>query len=272
MDRHFYHTSQFARKAKVSVRALRYYDRIGLLCPAQHSESGYRLYADADVARLQQILALKFLGFSLEEIRRCLGGGPSALRESLAQQKAMLQERRSQIDTIIRALDEADDVLERNDDDWEAIVHVIQVMQMTQSNEWRKKYLTEEQIKQMEELSKASYTEEDRQKLQAWGANFSEQDQQRATQQWNEVIAEVRRLVAAGSDPAGAEAQAWAGRYLALIEEFTHGDPGITAGLKRYYTKLDEMPAEQRAVAMPFYSEDWKYIEKAVTAYQERQG
>ena len=250
------------------MRALRYYDRVGLLCPAQHSESGYRLYTDEDFARLQQILALKFLGFSLEEIRRCLSCGPTALRESLAQQKAMLQERRSQIDTIIRALDETDGVLQCHDDDWEAIVHVIQVMQMTQSNDWRKKYLTEEQIKQMEELSKASYTAEDRQKLQAWGANFTEQDQQWATQQWNEVIAEARRLVAAGSDPAGAEAQAWAGRYLALLEEFTHGDAGITAGLKRYYAKLDELPAEQRAVAMPFYAEDWKFIEKAVFQFQ----
>jgi MerR family transcriptional regulator, thiopeptide resistance regulator len=266
LDRQFYHTGQFARKARVSVRALRYYDRIGLLCPAQHSESGYRLYTDADIARLQQILALKFLGFSLEEIRRCLDYGPDALRESLAQQKAMLQERRSQIDTIIRALDEADGVLERNDDDWEPIVHVVQVMQMTQSNEWRNKYLTEEQIRQMEELSKASYTEEDRKKLQAWGANFTEQDQQRVTQQWNEVIAEAHRLVEAGSDPASAEAQAWVKRYLALIEEFTHGDPGITVGLKRYYNKLGELPEEQRAVAMPFYAEEWKFIQKAIAA------
>lgn len=272
LDRQFYHTGQFARKAKVSVRALRYYDRIGLLCPAQHSESGYRLYTDADIARLQQILALKFLGFSLEEIRRCLDYGPGALRESLAQQKAMLQERRSQIDMIIRALDEADGVLERNDDDWEPIVHVVQVMQMTQSNEWRNKYLTEEQIRQMEELSKASYTEEDRKKLQAWGANFTEQDQQRATRQWNEVIAEAHRLAEAGSDPASAEAQAWAARYLALLEEFTRGDPGITAGLKRYYNKLGELPEEQRAVAMPFYSEEWKFIEKVIAAYQGQQG
>lgn len=272
LDRQFYHTGQFARKAKVSERALRYYDRIGLLCPAQHSQSGYRLYTDADIARLQQILALKFLGFSLEEIGRCLDYGPGALRESLAQQKAMLQERRSQIDKIIRALDEADGVLARNNDDWEPIVHVVQVMQMTQSNEWRNKYLTEEQIRQMDELSKASYTEEDRKKLQAWGANFTEQDQQRATQQWNEVIAEARRLVAAGSDPASAEAQTWVTRYLALIEEFTHGDPGITAGLKRYYNKLGEMPEEQRAVAMPFYAGEWKFIEKAVAARQGQQG
>ena len=69
MGRRFYHTGQFARKVAVSVRTLRYYDRVGLLRPAQHTEAGYRLYTDADLVRLQQILALKFLGFSLEEIK-----------------------------------------------------------------------------------------------------------------------------------------------------------------------------------------------------------
>lgn len=277
LDRRLYHTGQFAQKAAVSIRTLRYYDRIGLLSPTQHTESGYRLYSDADFVRLQQILALKFLGFSLEEIERVLGCGPGELRDSLAQQRAMLAERRSQIDAIIRAIDETDGVLQGNGKFhdksgtyMEAIVHIIQVMHMTQTNDWRKKYLTEEQLQQLDELSKASYTEEDRQKLAEWGKNFTEQDQQRATQQWNEVLAEVRRLSAVGADPAGAEAQALAGRYLALINEFTRGDPGITSGLKRLYQNMGQMPAEQRPLEMPYTSEGEKFIQQAVKVYQER--
>lgn len=267
---HLYHTGQFAEKAKVSLRALRYYDRIGLLSPAQHTESGYRLYTDADFVRLQQILALKFLGFSLDEIARVMDCGSLELRESLLQQRAMLQERRAQIDAIIRAIDETEGVLQGNGHDWEAIVHIIQVMHMTQTNDWRKKYLSEEQLRQLDELSQASYTAEDRQKLAEWGKDFTEQDQQRATQQWNEVLAELRRLTAAGVDPAGAEAQAWTGRYLALINEFTRGDPGITAGLKRLYQNMGQMPAEQRPVEMPYNQEGEKFIQQAVKAYQER--
>jgi MerR family transcriptional regulator, thiopeptide resistance regulator len=53
-------------------------------------------------------LALKFLGFSLEEIKRCLGIGPTALPETLALQKAMMKERREQLDTIIQAIDETE--------------------------------------------------------------------------------------------------------------------------------------------------------------------
>src|SRR5438128_10142424 len=72
LDSHFYHTGQFAQKADVSVRTLRYYDKVGLLSPSYYTEAGYRLYTDTDFSRLQQILALKFLGFSLREINQCL--------------------------------------------------------------------------------------------------------------------------------------------------------------------------------------------------------
>lgn len=53
----------------VSIRTLQYYDKIGLLKPANHSESGYRLYNDADMERLQQILLFKELEFPLKEIK-----------------------------------------------------------------------------------------------------------------------------------------------------------------------------------------------------------
>lgn len=97
LDHHFYHTGEFAEMASVSVRTLRFYDRVGLLSPTSYTEAGYRLYTERDFLRLQQILALKFLGFSLEEIKRCLRVGPTVLREALALQKAMMQERRAQL-------------------------------------------------------------------------------------------------------------------------------------------------------------------------------
>ena len=69
MGQHYYHTGQFAQKASVSIRTLRYYDKVGLLSPSQYTEAGYRLYTDTDFLSIQQILALKFLGFSLEELK-----------------------------------------------------------------------------------------------------------------------------------------------------------------------------------------------------------
>jgi len=61
-----------AQRTGLSVRTLHYYDEIGLLRPSLHTEAGHRLYTAADVARLQQVLSLRQLGFSLEQVRDCL--------------------------------------------------------------------------------------------------------------------------------------------------------------------------------------------------------
>ena len=63
---------ELARRTGLTVRTLHHYDEIGLLRPSLHTESGHRLYVAADVARLQRVLSLRQLGFSLEEIRDCL--------------------------------------------------------------------------------------------------------------------------------------------------------------------------------------------------------
>jgi DNA-binding transcriptional MerR regulator len=268
LDQRFYQTSRFARKASVSVRALRFYDRVGLLQPSAHTEAGYRLYTEADFVRLQQILALKFLGFTLEEIKYCLEVGPTSLKEALALQKAMMQEKRRQLDDVIQAIAQAEGQLCGNGHDWEAIIRVIQVMHMEQTNDWRKKYFTDEQLKQMEELSKQSYSPEARQKLAEWGKNWTEADQERANQQWAALIGELKRLVASGQDPAGPEAQALAGQWLGMIGQFTRGDPDVLAGLK----KMTSANLRGETPYPPFFGkEEGKFLEKMLETYQERQ-
>ena len=63
-----YSVKQLSELAGVTVRTLHHYDRIGLLSPAQRSESGYRYYGRAELLRLQQILFYRELGFRLQEI------------------------------------------------------------------------------------------------------------------------------------------------------------------------------------------------------------
>ena len=63
---------EVAKKMNVTVRTLQYYDREGLFSPSSESEGGRRLYTDRDLIKLHQILSLKSLGFSLEEIKNRL--------------------------------------------------------------------------------------------------------------------------------------------------------------------------------------------------------
>jgi DNA-binding transcriptional MerR regulator len=267
LDQHFYYTGQFARKASVTVRTLRYYDKVGLLSPSHYTGAGYRLYTDADLLRLQRILALKFLGFSLEEIRQCLRVGPTALSESLALQKAMMYERRAQLNNVIKAIEETQEKLHGSEQDWEAIVHVIQVIQTHQTDDWRKKYFSEEDLKKMEELSKQYYTEEQREKIAGWGKDFSEEDQRIATQQWSALIAELKRIIASGKTPASPEAQALAGRWIKLVEGFTHGDTGIQNSLNRMWQDAFS-DSEQFPFARPYSREEMEFIVEAIKLYR----
>jgi len=268
VDHRFYHTSEFAHKASVSVRTLRYYDKVGLLSPSTYTESGYRLYTDTDFLRLQQILALKFLGFSLQEIQHCLRAEPMHLQESLTQQKAMMQERRTQLDTVIQAITETEELLQANKLNWESIVHVIQVIQMTQTNDWREKYFTPEQLQQMEELSKKHYTEEQRQQIAEWGKNWSEEDQRGVDQQWKALFTELKRLTTEGRDPAGPEAQALVTQWKALVGEFTHGNSGIQQGLNSMYQDVGNMSANQRPFPMPYTPEEGEFLLQAMKVQQ----
>ena len=63
---------EVAKKMGVTVRTLQYYDREGLFCPSAVSEGGRRLYTDKDIIKLHQILSLKSLGFSIDEIKNRL--------------------------------------------------------------------------------------------------------------------------------------------------------------------------------------------------------
>ncbi|MFC4127628.1 MerR family transcriptional regulator [Nocardia rhizosphaerae] len=86
----------FARHGQVSVRMLRHYDAVGLLRPAKvDPASGYRFYTAAQLARLNRIVALKELGFTLEQVGRMLDPGPEPgeLRGMLALRRAELEQR-----------------------------------------------------------------------------------------------------------------------------------------------------------------------------------
>ena len=85
----------------VSVRALHHYDAIGLLKPARTTEAGYRLYDDASLARLQEILLLRELEFGLKEIKAVIDGPGFDRSAALSDQLALLILKRERLDRLI---------------------------------------------------------------------------------------------------------------------------------------------------------------------------
>src|SRR5216683_6354922 len=111
MSNKSYQPHQFAERAGVTVRALHYYDRIGLLSPSARTEAGYRLYTDRDLIRLEQIVALKFIGFPLSQIRDLLNRKDLDLSEMLRQQRQIIAEKRDHLDRAVGAIERAEQVV-----------------------------------------------------------------------------------------------------------------------------------------------------------------
>lgn len=269
----FYSIGAFAAKACVSLRTLRYYDAVGLLSPSQHTDSGYRLYSEADLLTLQHILALKFLGFSLEEIKQCLRREPQELTTLLTRQKAMLRDKKRQIDLILKAIEQAEAHLESGQHNWESIAGVIVQIQMEQKTEWMHKYFNDAQLQKMDELHQASYSPDAQAKLQARGA-WTEADQERANQQWAYLASESQRLAADGADPAGEEAQALARLKSELLFGFTQGDPDVEAGLKTFWDSHNALPKDEQPLTSLVPDMDdagSRFLDEAIAIYNERQ-
>lgn len=132
----YYTSGEFAEKAHVSIRTIRYYDQKNLLKPAARTKSGARRYTDQDFAKLQQILLLKYLGFSLNEIREMtIGAGDTQfLLGSLQIQKRLAEERLEEMKNVITAIDSTSQALKSNRQvDWSQMLKLIHLTAMDQS-------------------------------------------------------------------------------------------------------------------------------------------
>lgn len=90
----------------VTVRTLHHYDEIGLLTPSERSRAGYRLYTDADLTRLQQVVVYRRLELPLEEIATLLDGGEDAA-DHLRRQRATVMTRLDELRELVTAIDRA---------------------------------------------------------------------------------------------------------------------------------------------------------------------
>ena len=93
--------NEVSKLAGVSIRTLQYYDSIGLLKPAEYTESGYRLYDDAAMERLQQILLFRELKFPLKDIKEILTRPDFDKKKALEQQIALLTMKKEHLENLI---------------------------------------------------------------------------------------------------------------------------------------------------------------------------
>jgi MerR family transcriptional regulator, thiopeptide resistance regulator len=238
-----------AKQTGLSIRTLHYYDEIGLLKPSQHTEAGHRLYTEKDIIRLQQIVSLRQLGFSLEEIKNCLekpNFEPIAVMRSqiakLHQQIELQQRLAKLLESIVTRLQVAEAV-SVND-----LIQAIEVSTMT------------------EDLFNKYYTPEQRQYLDHRKEMLGNDAISQAQKDWQELFAAVQAEMNKGTDPSDEKVLALAKRWGELLESFTGGNPGIMQSLNNLVQA--EYPTMQQQFAFP-NPQLFEYIGKAQAALKK---
>ena len=104
----YYSSGEFAKLANVTLRTIRYYDNQNILKPSYVNDSGARFYTDEDLAKLQQILLFKYLGFSLHEIREMTldNFDRHFILQSLDIQKKLIQNRIEHMSLVLQAIED----------------------------------------------------------------------------------------------------------------------------------------------------------------------
>lgn len=242
---------ELAKRTGLTVRTLHHYDEMGLLKPSLHTEAGYRLYTRADVARLQQVLSLRQLGFALDEIRDCLdrpGFAPlEVIRLHVTRLRQQIELQRKLSDRLEALVEHFRTAEEVSADEF---LQTIEVMTMIEKlAEQMNKYYTPEQLKYFEERQKAG------------GPEMAEAAQ-KGTQMWADLFADVDAAMDAGVPPEDASAQELAKRWLALVTLVTGGDPGIYNSMRRMYENEDNVMGTDTQALKP----KMEYILKAAAA------
>jgi DNA-binding transcriptional MerR regulator len=228
---------ELAKQTGISVRTLHYYDEIGLLSPSGRTESDYRLYAEADIIRLQQIMSLRQLGFSLIEIKECLQKPDFSLHHTIQLHIVRLREQIELSQKLLHRL-EAIDSYGATSINIENLIQTIEAIIMFE------KYYTPEQLETLKQRRES----------------LGEERIHQVENEWEKLIAQARALMEFGADPSSDSVKAIAKRWQELINEFTGGNPGIEQSLNKMYQQEGVETASQGMGDTQL----WEYMGRAI--------
>jgi DNA-binding transcriptional MerR regulator len=239
MDERRWKIGDLAAATGLTVRALRHFDDIGLLCPEARSPGGHRRYSGDDVRRLYRIVALRQLGIPLAEIVHSLDGGvgtlAAAVRAQLAQLERHLEWQRQlryRLGALLRAVEE------RSEPSIDELLDAMEAMM-------ERSQFTVEQLTRAKE----------RHREPGFAQRFTEWQARCAA-----LAEQVRIHIGHRTDPADPAVQALAAQWQALMDDLTEGD---RATLSSVYAKIEAKGAEA-ATRGALTAEVWDYLRRAL--------
>ncbi|URM32486.1 MerR family transcriptional regulator [Cytobacillus firmus] len=248
-----YTVQKLAQLAGVSSRTLRYYDEIGILKPARTNSSGYRIYGQQEVDRLQQILFYRELGVSLEQIKEIITAPAFDTADALKEHREKLLEKRKQLDLLITNVEKTIASAEGRT-----------TMSDKEKFEGFKKKMIEDNEKQYGKEVREKYGDETVDKSNAKLLNMSEEEHEAVTKLAEEVNSTLTQAMETG-DPASGLAQKAADLHKQWITFYwSEYSKEAHAGLaemyvaderfKAYYDKIQPGAAEFLRDAIQIYT------------------
>jgi DNA-binding transcriptional MerR regulator len=147
----FYKPGEFAKIVGMTKRTLRHYNQLGILMPSFENEFGHKFYSEESFYEAQRILSLRFIGFSLDEIKE-IQKSHKGIQESLKLQHEVLQEKVSQINRIIKAIEDMQKTIEKPDEIvWENIFNAVKFAKYEMVKEMMMQYY-DERAKEYDEI------------------------------------------------------------------------------------------------------------------------
>ena len=199
---------EVAKKMRTTVRTLQYYDKEGLLSPSAESEGGRRLYTDKDLVTLNQIISLKSLGFSLDDIKEWLISleTPADVANALTEQADDIRQKIEQLQASLSSIEQLKaEVLQMQTVNFKKYADIIVNLQMENDSYYLIKRFDDDTLDHI----RSQFDKES-------GLDFMDR--------FNRLSDEIIQLQKENVPPESEKCQQVVKEYWGLIMEFTNGD------------------------------------------------
>jgi DNA-binding transcriptional MerR regulator len=208
-----YRVGEVACLFDVSVRTLHHYDERGLLVPSARSETEYRLYSEADLTRLAEILALRALGLRLDRIATLLDRPQADPERALRLRRLAVRRQMADLEAQDAAIGKA-------------------LARRARSGEWSWETAPPSRVsrpldQELEEIMEKQFTTEQLAAFERLGQEVGQEEIAAVERAWAELLPEVRAARTGRIDPAGSEAQALGRRWRELVDRSFRGETAL---------------------------------------------
>ncbi|MBW8347970.1 MerR family transcriptional regulator [Bacillus sp. IITD106] len=236
----YWKVGELASLTGLTIRTLRYYDQIDLLPPSQYTESGHRLYTKTDLALLQQILALKQMGFSLDDIKTVITNKEKGFAINIIESQITRIKRDIQVQQNL--LYELEGVLKtirsKKRMSIEELTKLLGAMKM-----YQEKYFTKEQLDMMK-----NYYDQ-----------YDEDTLKEVEQEFRMILEKIQLEKENGTPPNSSKVKALAEKWSEIVYSFTGYDQDLKKQTEKFHA---ENPDNNLQYGMD--AELYKYIQKAL--------